>query len=56
MHTHLTNGYLPHPYTSSLSLSFPCSGMHTRTARPTQWRGKGGLARNSLKGLPSCVG
>ena len=55
-HTHTSQtDTSPTPYTSSLSLSFPCSSMHTRTGRPTQWRGKGGLACHSLKGLPSCV-
>ena len=56
-HTHTSQtDTSPTPYTSSLSLSFPCSCMHTRTGRPTQWRGEGGLASHSLKGLPSCVG
>ena len=53
MHTHVTNGYPPHPLHP---LSFLCSSMHTRTGRPTQWCGEGGLARHSLKGLLSCVG
>ena len=56
MHTHVTNRYLSTPYSSSLSLSVPCSSMHTRTGRPTQWRGEGGRARHRLKGLRSCVG
>ena len=56
-HTHTSQtDTSPTPYTSSLSLSFPCSCMHTRTGRPAQWRGEGGLASHSLKGLPSCVG
>ena len=51
MHTHVTSGYLPQPLHL---LALPL--VHTRTGRPTQWRGEGGLARHSLKGLPSCVG
>ena len=53
MHTSQTD--TPPPYPASLSLSFLGSSMHTRIGRPTQWRGEGGLARHSLKGLPSCV-
>ena len=50
MHTSQTDP--PPPPTSSLSLSFPCSSMHTRTGRPMQWRGEGGLARHSLTSRP----
>ena len=55
-HTHTSQtDTSPTPYTSSLSLSFLCSSMHTRAGWPTQWRREGAVACHGLNGLPSCV-
>ena len=48
--------YLESTILKHLVLDVLQGNMHTRTGRPTQWRAEGGVARHSLKGLPSSFG